>query len=263
MLQIILKIILIFSLFSLFSFPIANAEDLDLGRLFSDRSSEGTIVLSSLDGSTTYIHNKKRAEKRLLPCSTFKIPNTLIALDEGAVTDEKEIFKWDGKDKGWHRWNKDQTIETAFPFSCVWFYQELAKRVGNEAYLTHFGKLNYGNEKTGPDLTTFWLDGDLRISPLEQIRFLKKLYREELPFKKRHIQLVKRLMIIEKTPQYTLRAKTGWAMRIKDQYGWYIGYVEADQKVWFFAMNMDIEKNSDAAYRKEITMETLKVKGII
>ncbi|MCP4354467.1 MAG: class D beta-lactamase, partial [Proteobacteria bacterium] len=71
------------------------------------------------------------------------------------------------------------------------------------------------------------------------------------------------IMIIKKSPQYTIRAKTGWAMRIKKQHGWYVGYVETDQNVWFFSTNMDIEKKSDAAYRKKITMEALKLKGII
>ncbi len=70
-------------------------------------------------------------------------------------------------------------------------------------------------------------------------------------------------MIVEKNPRYTISAKTGWAMRIRNQHGWYVGYVETDQKVWFFAANLDIGKKSDATYRKEITMEALKIKGII
>ena len=240
-----------------------NAEDSDLAKLFSEHEIRGTLIVSSLEGKTEYLYNKARAKKRFLPASTFKIPNTLIALDESAILNEKEIIKWDGKDKGWGPWNKDQSLDTAFPLSCVWFYQELAKRVGNVNYLSHLDKLNYGNQKTGPELTTFWLDGDLKISAREQIEFLKRLYREELPYKKNHIQILKNIMIVEKNPQYTIRAKTGWVMRIEKQHGWDVGYVETEQKVWFFAMNLDIEKKSDAAYRKEITMKALIIKGII
>ncbi|MEH0018736.1 MAG: penicillin-binding transpeptidase domain-containing protein [Desulfobacter sp.] len=122
-----------------------------------ERDANGTIVISSLDSNTQFLNNKARAEKRLLPASTFKIPNTLIALDTGAVADEKEIIKWDGQDKGWYRWNKDQSLETAFPFSCVWFYQELAGRVGNASYLKYLDGIDYGNEQTGKNLDTFWL----------------------------------------------------------------------------------------------------------
>jgi beta-lactamase class D len=241
----------------------ANAEDSDLAKLFSDRKVKGTIIISSLDGKTEYLHNKERAEKRYLPASTFKIPNTLIALDEGVIADEKELIKWDGKDKGRDAWNKDQSLETAFPVSCVWFYQELAKRIGNSKYLSHLDRINYGNKMTGPEITTFWLNGDIKISAREQIVFLKRLYNDELPYKKNHLQLLKKIMIVDKTPKYIIRAKTGWAMRINHQHGWYVGYVETNGQVWFFATNIEIKNNSDAAYRKEITLEALKVKGII
>jgi beta-lactamase class D/ABC-type Zn uptake system ZnuABC Zn-binding protein ZnuA len=240
-----------------------DAEDPDLAKLFQDRGVKGTVVIDALDGQTRYLHNLARAEARFLPASTFKIPNTLIALAERAIKDEKEIIKWDGSDKGWKEWNKDQTLETAFPLSCVWFYQELAKRVGNEAYLKHLQKMPYGNQKTGPDVTTFWLEGDLRISPLEQIKFLKRLYKEDLPYSKQHTDVLKRLMIVEQTPQYTIRAKTGWTMRVTPQVGWYVGYVETRGEVWFFATNLEIVNKGDEKFREEISIAALKVKGII
>ncbi|MCP3942840.1 MAG: class D beta-lactamase [Desulfobacteraceae bacterium] len=256
------KIILIL-LSSFLAVSVANAEDSGLGQLFRERNIKGTIIISSLGGETEYFYNRARATKRFLPASTFKIPNTLIALDEKIIVNEKQIIKWDGKDRGWSPWNQDQSLETAFPISCVWFYQELAKRIGNINYLSHLDRLNYGNKKTGPGVTTFWLEGELAISARGQIEFLKKFYKEDLPYKKSHLQLLKNIMIVEKKPRYIIRGKTGWAMHVKNQYGWYVGYVETDQKVWFFAMNSDIGKKTDAVYRKEITMEALKVKGII
>ena len=104
--------------------------DSDLTNLFRNKGINGTIVISIMDGTKKYIHDDERANSRMVPASTFKIPNTLIALEEKAVADEKEIIKWDGVDKGMAVWNKDQSIQTAFPSSCVWFYQALAKRVG-------------------------------------------------------------------------------------------------------------------------------------
>lgn len=240
-----------------------NAEEVDLAKLFNERNVEGTIIISSLDGKTEYLHNKTRSEKRYLPASTFKIPNTLIALEEKAIANEKEIIKWDGKDKGWSPWNKNQSLETAFPISCIWFYQELAKRVGNSKYLSYLDKLHYGNKMTGPNLATFWLEGDLKISAREQIDILKKLYKDQLPFKDEHLKILKKIMVVDKTPEYTIRVKTGLAMRIKNQHGWYVGYVETSGKTWFFATNICIKRKSDSTYRKEITMEALKLEGII
>lgn len=264
MTQFSFKTVLILCLVSLsLTIGTANAEDSQLAKLFNEPGVKGTMVISSLDGKTEYVHNQKRAEKRYLPASTFKIPNTLISLDEGAIADEKEIIKWDGKDKGWDRWNKDQSLETALPISCIWFYQELARRVGNTKYLSHLARLNYGNKMTGTELTTFWLVGDIKISPMEQIAFLKRLYKDELPYRKTHLQILKTIMVVEQTPQYTIRAKTGWAARIEHPHGWYVGYAESNGQVWFFALNIEIEKKSDAAYRKEIVMKALKLKGII
>jgi len=257
--------LMFFMITSAFCFAVNThaADDPDLARLFRDAGVEGTMVITSLDGKETFIYNKARSEKRFTPSSTFKIPNTLIALQEGAVRDEREVIKWDGKDKGFDAWNRDQTLETAFPASCVWFYQELAKRVGDGKYVSWLSKLGYGNAKTGPDVTKFWLDGQLKISAGEQIEFLRRLYEERLPFKKEHMRLLKKLMIVGENPRYTVRAKTGWAMRTNPQQGWYVGYVEAGKKVCFFAMNIEIRKKGDEKLRRQLTMEALTAKGII
>jgi beta-lactamase class D len=70
-------------------------------------------------------------------------------------------------------------------------------------------------------------------------------------------------MTAERTPEYTIRAKTGWAQRISPQIGWYVGYVESRVNVWFFATNMEISKPDDARFRQQITSDALKIKGII
>jgi beta-lactamase class D len=250
-------------LFVLVMVSSAYGEDPDLAKLFTDRNVYGTIVIQSQDGGKTYIHNDQRANRRFIPASTFKIPNTLIALEEGAISDEKEIIKWDGNDKGLPAWNKDQSIETAFPSSCVWYYQKLAERVGKDKYKSWLQKIKYGNEQAGPDLTTFWLEGDLRISAVEQIAFLKNLCAKQYPFRSSSFELLGRVMLVERTSAYAMWGKTGWAQRVVPQVGWFVGYVEAGGKVWFFATNMEIAKPEDAGLRRQITMEALKLKGII
>lgn len=239
------------------------AEDAELAKLFQERGVEGTIIIASLDSKTEYIHDDKRAEACLVTASTFKIPNSLIALEERVIKDEKEVIKWDGIDSGFAACNKDQNLQTAFSNSCVWFYQELARRIGAEKYKEHLKKLDYGNQKITPELTTFWLAGDLMITPREQIEFLKKLYTDKLPYRPDTVQTVKKIMINEQMADYTLRAKTGWAIQLQPQIGWFVGYIEAKGQVWFFATNIVVTKTSDLALRKGITMAALKAKGII
>jgi beta-lactamase class D len=66
-------------------------------------------------------------------------------------------------------------------------------------------------------------------------------------------------MIYEQTDEYTIRAKTGWALRVEDQIGWFVGYVEKRDDVYFFAINLQ-SKNPEEGFvsRKEITFKILK-----
>jgi len=243
----------------------AFCEDADLASLFSTRTVSGALVLTNRDGSRSYVHNEVRAAQPLLPASTFKIPNTLIALETGAITPQG-TFVWDGKDKGVPAWNKDQTLASAYKNSCVWCYQELAQKIGTTAYQQWLKKIDYGNANPGPELTTFWLSGDLRISAQQQITFLKKLYKHELPFKAASYDALHSIMLMEEKPDYRLYAKTGWAgygEKETPQIGWYVGYVESGTDVWFFALNMAITKPAEGAYRQQMVMEALRLKGII
>lgn len=249
----------------LFSTSVAFCEDAALARLFSDRKVSGTLLIANLEGTALYLHNEARANRPLLPASTFKIPNTLIALDEGVVA-EQEVIKWDGTDRGLSACNRDQTLGSAFKNSCVWCYQELAQRVGIARYQQWLKKIDYGNADPGPELTTFWLSGDLRISAVQQMLFLHKLYKRELPFKATSYDALRRIMLVEEKPGYRLYAKTGWAgygEKTTPQIGWYVGYVETGTDVWFFTLNMDITKPAEGAYRQQLVMEALKLKGII
>ena len=106
---------------------------------------QGTMIIESLDGSVTVIHNEDRAAARFSPASTFKIVNTLIALDQGIIASRHSTFTWDGVERGVPAWNQDQTLASAFAVSCVWCYQQIARRVGTGVYLSELDRLEYGN----------------------------------------------------------------------------------------------------------------------
>jgi len=241
----------------------AQAEDRELAKLFSDQNINGTIVISALRGGERFTHNDIRVNRRFATASTFKILNSLISLEEQVISGKNTVLEWDGRKYNYPAWNADQTLESAFKLSCVWCFQELARRVGSETYRSYFQKLSYGKLLEPFNETTFWLDGSLSISAIEQVNFLKELYLGTLPFNNSSYEVLKDIMVVEQTPTFTIRAKTGWAERVTPQVGWYVGYVEVKDEVWFFATNIEISEQSDLTLRQEITLEALKSKGIL
>jgi beta-lactamase class D len=239
----------------------ALAEDAGLADLFSRAGITGTIVIAPLQG-VGYVHDDERSNRRFPVASTFKVLNTLIALQEGALSDGDE-FKWDGVSREVADWNHDQTIESAFKTSCVWCFQSLARKVGAAKYERYLADLAYGEVKKPFDETTFWLDGALKASAIEQVELLKKMYRRSLPFRSSSYEVLRRIMLVEQSPQYSLRAKTGWATSTSPQVGWYVGYVESPKGAWFFALNIDVNSQSQLQLRQQIARDALRSKGII
>ena len=235
-----------------------NAKDTELKKIFNDFNVDGTIVIESLQKQTKYIYNDKRANTFFSPASTFKIPNTLIALNEELVNKDS-IILWDKQIREYESWNKNQTLESAFKTSCVWCYQEFASKIDKNKYKSYLEELNYGNKIIGDNITDFWLDESLKLTAYGQIEFLKRLYKNDLPFKIENIDALKEIMIDEKTNDYIIRAKTGW----EGKYGWYVGYIETKDDVYFFATNINTKSKDDLAKRKKITLEALKIKGVI
>ncbi|WP_373016926.1 class D beta-lactamase [Thiomicrorhabdus sp.] len=246
-----------------FAFAQNPVEDRGLSSLFTEQGLNGTIVLSSLKTQQTYVHNLQRADKHFTTASTFKIANTLIALEENVVTDQNTPFKWNGHHYEIGSWNQDQTLKSAFQVSCVWCYQIIAERVGMPTYRHYFKTMNYGKLKDGLlDTTRFWLDSSLTISANEQIDFLKQVYDRTFPFKDSSYDTLNAIMQVERTPDHTIYAKTGWATNAHPNIGWYVGWVETKEDTWFFALNLDIEKMDKLSLRKDILRKALFLKQI-
>lgn len=241
----------------------ATAEDEALAKLFARHGVDGTIVIAPLHRGQAFIHNDSRASRRISPASTFKILNTLIAVEEKAIAGKDSLLKWDGHQYEIQDWNHDQTLESAFKVSCVWCFQQLARQVGAENYRKYLRGSAYGILHEPFDETTFWLDGSLQISAIGQVEFLKKLYQRKLRFSAPSYETLRQIMLAERTPDFAIWAKTGWAARVQPQVGWYVGYVETPKAAWFFALNMDILDAADLPLRQKLTREALRLKGVI
>jgi beta-lactamase class D len=252
----ILKVLCLTSYFlSLFSCgnPIGEHHP-EWKKYFDEYHVDGCIEIYDLQHTRFIDYNPDRCGQRFIPASTFKICNSLIALETKMIPDTNYVFAWDSVVRNISSWNHDQTLTEAFHNSCVPCFQEIAGKTGNEKYLKYLKLLHYGNMLTGTAVDSFWLNGDLRISCDEQIEFLKDMYTYQLPLSKRTIDLVKGIMVLEKTPDYTLSGKTGWGMMIGDtafsvsqhktfphikNIGWFVGYVEKGDDVFFFATNIE------------------------
>ena len=180
-----------------------------------------------------------------------------------SLKDENEVLKWDGVKRSIAAWNQDHDLRSALKASAVWFYVEVSKRVGREKMQKFYDAADYGNRRTNGFGEDYWNKGDLRVTPKEQIEFLVRLYENRLPFAPHSIKIVKDILITEQTDKYILRAKTGWSSAYTPQVGWFVGYVEKGSQAYFFAAEIDIKKDEDAAKRAEITKNVLKSLQII
>ena len=234
-----------------------------LAQNLQEAKSEGCFVLYDLKRDRYIRYNSKHCQKRFIPASTFKIFNSLVALETKAIADENTVISWNGVvNNEFPDWNQDQTMRTAFKRSVVWFYQELARRAGNERMSKYIKASGYGNQDIADKIDSFWLKGKLRISPEEQIKFLVRLYKEELPFSPAVIRTVKDIMVIERQDNYILRGKTGWGRDVDGMknIGWYVGYLERDDNVYFYALNIVNQDPNFAMIpiRKKILFDTFK-----
>ncbi len=219
----------------------------------------GTIVVMDERSGSWQVHNPARATERFIPASTFKIPHALFALDAGVVTDEFQVFRWDGTQHEIASWNQDQDLRASMRNSAVWVYQLIAEQIGEPAERRYLERIGYGNADPSGALVSFWLDGKLAISATEQVAFLRRLYRNELPFQLSDQRLVKDVIVVEAGRDWILRAKTGWGARADPQVGWWVGWVERTEGAVFFALNIEMPNAAaDLSKRESIAREILR-----
>lgn len=253
-------------------FPLNLLCQQNLKKPFEDCNLDGSITIYDYNAQKWISSDIKDSHVPTLPASTFKIINTLIALECGVIENEHEIIKWPGstdtvkygyRPKIYH----DMSMKEAFKASAGWAYIELAKKIGKENYRKFLTANNYGNVDLSINDDDFWNFGNFSISPVNQIEILKCIYEETLPFKKQSFAILKNMMLVESSPSYSIRAKTGWTRDGGKDTGWWIGYVEKQDNVYFFATRVIKKrsvKNADfGKCRKIITKKTLQQLGIL
>ncbi len=236
-----------------------------LEHYFSDAGTRGTMVIRGLTSGRPVTINAERAERGFAPSSTFKIPNALIAFEEGLVSSPDDVFKGphaqfllDGKPLLPKACDGDITLRAAFRNSCIPVFQEIAGKVPQERYRRYLQAWRYGNMQIGgAERDRFWLEGDLKISALQQADFLERLTRGELQGARDHLRHVQDLTTVERTHDYVLHAKTGYVFTASPAVGWYVGWVERRDRTVVFALNLDLVRPELAAARATIARQIL------
>jgi beta-lactamase class D len=237
-----------------------------LARRFTDEGTVGTFVGYKVDDYLVIASDTVRSGQAVLPASTFKIPNSVIALETGVVSDpDKDIFKWDGVVRSVEAWNRDHTMRSAIAASAVPVYQEIARRIGAERMQKYLDLFEYGNRDIGGGIDQFWLTGGLRIDPVQQIDFLDRLRRGTLPVSKRSQQLVCDILPVTKSGDSVIRAKTGLvgAESGKPSLGWLVGWAEHASAPTVFALNLDCTEPRHIADRMKLAEQCLGDIGAI
>ena len=130
-------------------------------------------------------------QRAVIPASTFKVPHALIALELSVLEDSESAMPWDGQERAIPEWNRDHTLRSAMQVSCVPCFQAVARRIGPARMQDWLVRLDYGNRAISGGIDRFWLTGGLRVSPLEQINFLRRLDQGTLPVKPKSLDVVR------------------------------------------------------------------------
>lgn len=237
-------------------------ESVDLAQHF--RGLDGSFVLLDGESGRYRVFNRGDAATRHLPASTFKIASTLIALETGVVADVDETRVRDealAPEQDWWpaQWLQPHSMRSGFQLSTVWLYQMLAREIGELRMLDWLNRLAYGNASIDGGVDRFWLSGGLRISGFEQVDFLRRLHEGELPVSDSSREAVAKLMAIEHEDGVELGGKTGWTGVGEDGtgVGWFVGHVQVDGTMHYFATRIDATEGTDLGERLRITRAAL------
>ena len=186
---------------------------------------------------------------RATPASTFKIPHALAALDARVVSGPHDVFPYDGSPLPFERWKRDHDLASAMRDSVVWYFQRIAERMGIEREREYLKAFEYGNEDASGPLTSFWLGDSLRISPDEQLAFLRRFFEGRLPVRDEVARTVREILVqppgrvVNALGEHpfgpwpegtTVYAKTGAAGDGERRVLWLVGRVERGDHGWVF-----------------------------
>ena len=221
----------------------------------------------------SYVSDRTECALATAPASTFKIPHALIALETGVVTNAHAPVQWDGSEQPFESWKRAHSLDSSIRNSVLWFFQRTASLIGRERMLASLARLRYAKDSFGGELTAFWVNGDLVVSPEEQLAFLRRMMRYELPASRRNIDAVKAAMLMPSgkitnasgvhdfVVPGVVRAKTGNTRVGTERVSWLIGHLEIGKKEYVFVSRVRAEGSLPGTTGAELAQKMLSGSG--
>ena len=233
----------------------------DWNAMFSDIS--GCAVVYDLNADHYTVYNESEIIHRVPPCSTFKIYSALNALEQSIISPANNTLSWDGNHREFAIWDQNHNLSSAMQHSVNWYFQSLDQTAGVEQLSQFYRSINYGNTVIGNDAENYWNGSALKISALEQIELLVKLYNNSWGFDSENIAAVKNSMLLSVSDDTVLYGKTGTGkIDSTNIAGWFIGYVEQGGNTYFFAIYLCSDTGADGATATQIAIDILDSMGI-
>ncbi|UVC12972.1 class D beta-lactamase [Mesorhizobium onobrychidis] len=215
---------------------------------------ECTLILDAASGETLY--RQGVCDQRFSPASTFKVPLALIGYDAGILSDE-HTPAWDYKPE-FNAVKRDQkTVDPTIweKDSVLWFSREITRRLGSERFAGYVSKFDYGNTDVSgtpgknDGLTRSWVNSSLKISPVEQVDFLRWLLARKLPVSGKAYAMTEAILPTFQAGGWTVQGKTGTTSLRNDadnrSLGWFVGWAQKDARKIVFARLVVDTKRSD------------------
>jgi beta-lactamase class D len=222
----------------------------------------GCTLIADLE-SLEILHEEGDCKVRHAPQSTFKIPLAVMGFETEILKDSQNpVWKFEGK----YTPNRDVEKEDTSPIkwqteSIVWFSQKITTKMGNQKFANFIDSFDYRNKDVSGDqglnngLTHSWLSSSLKISPLEQVGFIRKLVNLDLPVSKSAQEKTLKILPQFTAEDWTVFGKTGTGysrfkngeMNKNSVFGWFVGYAEKENRQLVFA-KYTIEKPQEGSY---------------
>lgn len=205
-----------------------------------------------------------QTDERISPCSTFKIPLALMGFDSHVLLEKDfpTMYFQEGYPDFLETWKLPQTPQSWIKCSCLWFSQVIVEKMGMDRVHYYLSAFDYGNQDMSGGPKRAWISSSLKISPREQVAFLRKLVLGLLPVSGESLSKTKQILFVDEIGDgWKLYGKTGWGTPVDDkQIGWFVGWVEKNEAFFPFAYvirDYSIDLGRRIPRTKELVLEHL------
>jgi len=204
------------------------------------------------DAATRQVVKEEGAcDTRITPASTFKIAISLMGFDAGFLKSERaSLLLYRKGDPDWSdSWLAPTDPQKWIRDSVVWYSQRVTAALGARRFQRYATAFQFGNADVSGDpekhdgLKWAWIDSSLQVSPREELAFLERVVRRELPVKPIACEMTDRITAIPgEHGGWDVHGKTGTGFPLlaggrsdhAHAYGWFVGWATRGARTFVF-----------------------------